>query len=97
MKRVFALLLAAALCAGLLAGCGKAKEGTVKSGLFYDASGISPDTVLLTVDGRDVTADRYFYWLTDACDSMRARCCSYQPPARNRASTYCSVAGTVQA
>ena len=72
MKRVFALLLAAALCAGLLAGCGKAKEGTVKSGLFYDASGISPDTVLLTVDGRDVTADRYFYWLTDGCDSMKS-------------------------
>ena len=70
MKRAFALLLAAVMCAGVLSGCGKTKEGIVKSGLYYDASGISPDAVLLTVDGRDVTADRYFYWLTDACDSM---------------------------
>ena len=70
MKRAFALLLAAAVCAVVLSGCGKTKEGTVKSGLYYDASGISPDAVLLTVDGRDVTAGRYFYWLTDACDSM---------------------------
>ena len=72
MKRAIVLLLAAAVCAVVLSGCGKTKEGAVKSGLYYDASGISPDAVLLTVDGRDVTAGRYFYWLTDACDSMNS-------------------------
>lgn len=71
MKRGSCALLAAAMSVSLLAGCaGKSREGTVREGLYYDASGICPDAVLMTVDGRDVSADRYFYWLTDTCDSI---------------------------
>jgi Parvulin-like peptidyl-prolyl isomerase len=69
MKRFLSLLLAAVLAAMCLTGCsfGKKSEST-KAGLYYRASGIGPDEVLLTVDGWDVTADRYFYWLTSTCD-----------------------------
>ncbi|BAK97489.1 hypothetical protein OBV_02910 [Oscillibacter valericigenes Sjm18-20] len=65
MKRAFLAALAAML---LLSGCGKQAEEP--SGLYYEASGIAPDTVLLTVDGREVPAARYFYWLTADCDYL---------------------------
>lgn len=58
----------------LLSGCALSPEPTPQGrteGLFYEASGISPDAVLLTVDGRDVPAWRYFYWLTWGCDQLR--------------------------
>lgn len=65
MKRAFTSALAAML---LLSGCGKQAEKP--SGLYYEASGVAPDAVLLTVDGRDVPAARYFYWLTADCDYL---------------------------
>ncbi|MCI2055919.1 MAG: peptidylprolyl isomerase [Oscillibacter sp.] len=67
MKKKLSGLLALLLCLTCLAGCGS-KSGKTKAGLYYDATGISPDAVLLTVDGWDVTADRYLYWLTYNCD-----------------------------
>jgi uncharacterized lipoprotein NlpE involved in copper resistance len=65
MKRAFVAALAAML---LLCGCGKQAEEP--SGLYYEASGIAPEAVLLTVDGREVPAARYFYWLTADCDYL---------------------------
>lgn len=64
MKRpiAFSLALAAALT---LSACG---GGDGEEGLFYQASGIREEAVLLSVDGRDVTARRYLYWLACACD-----------------------------
>lgn len=72
-RRQFAALGLAALLAFSLAGCGgkKADEGRT-SGLYYEAAGISPDAVLLTVDGREVPAWRYLYWLTWGCDQLKA-------------------------
>ena len=58
----FCLALAAAIS---LTACG---GGDTEEGLLYEASGIRPDTVLLSVDGRDVSARRYLYWLAYACD-----------------------------
>ena len=64
MKRLTACILT--LTAVLfLSACG---EADAEGGLFYEASGIRPDTVLLSVDGREVTARRYLYWLACACD-----------------------------
>lgn len=65
MKRAFAALLAVMT---LLSGCGKKAEEP--AGLYYEASGIAPEAVLLTVDGREVPAARYFYWLTADCDYL---------------------------
>ena len=64
MKRRIAFCLALAAAISLTA-CG---GGDTEEGLLYEASGIRPDTVLLSVDGRDVSARRYLYWLAYACD-----------------------------
>ena len=64
MKRTLALCLTLAAALTLTA-CG---GGPQEEGLFYQASGIRPDAVLLSVNGRDVTAQRYLYWLAYACD-----------------------------
>ncbi|MGM9619441.1 MAG: peptidylprolyl isomerase [Oscillospiraceae bacterium] len=63
-KRAAAFLMALALTAAL-AGCGMS-QGSRTDGIYYDATGVSPDAVLLRVDGVDVTAERYFYWLYNA-------------------------------
>ena len=56
-----------AVCLLALTACG-AGDGQRKEGLWYEATGISPDAVLLTVGNRDVPAQRYFYWLAYTCD-----------------------------
>lgn len=65
-KKLFCLLLAAALCLGL-AACGETEptfsSGEVQQGLSYTASGISPDAAAMTIDGKDVRADVYLYLL----------------------------------
>lgn len=66
MRRITAAVLA--VCLLFLTGCGSKKDGTVQEGMYYEAAGICPDAVLLTVNGRDITADRFFYWLTYNCD-----------------------------
>ena len=64
MKRCIAFCLALGAAISLTA-CG---GGDTEGGLLCEASGIRPDTVLLSVDGRDVSAQRYLYWLAYACD-----------------------------
>ena len=56
-----------------LTACGSG-TGTAGEGLYYEASGIPADAVLLTVDGREVPARRYFYWLTYNCDYLSETC-----------------------
>lgn len=52
----------------LSSSCGKKEENP--AGLYDRASGVASDLVLLTVNGRDVPAARYFYWLTADCDYL---------------------------
>ena len=56
----------AAVCMMSLSGCGG--KGEIKEGMYYDATGICPDAILLTVNDREIPADRYFYWLTYNCE-----------------------------
>ena len=67
MRRLIALLLSAATAACLLTACGGG-EGREED-LLCDAAGVSPDAVLLTVDGREVPAGRYLYWLAYGVDT----------------------------
>lgn len=71
-RRAAALVLALALTAAL-AGCGMSR-GSRTDGIYYDATGVSPDAVLLQADGIDVTAERYFYWLYNAASNAAAYC-----------------------
>ena len=68
-KRMTALALLLSL---LLAACGaEVQDGGSRSSFLEEASGLKSDTVLLTVDGREVPAWRYLYWLAHACGQMR--------------------------
>lgn len=71
MKRILAAALALALLVSL-AACGSKKlsEGTIKEGICYEASGISPDADAMTVDGTAVPMDMYFYNLCYAASYM---------------------------
>ena len=75
MKRMMALLLAVVLCLTLFAGCTE-KPDTVESTptpevtappavVDYDAAfaKYAPETVVMTVDGKDVTWSEFFYML----------------------------------
>ena len=71
MKRnVISLLLSALLLLSLTA-CGKREEAP--PGALHKAMGLDTDAVLLTVDGREVAAGQYFYWLAEICDSITSQ------------------------
>ena len=65
------IVLALALCL-LLSGCGK-KE-TDAGSLLGQAAGLEDDTPLLTVDGREIPAWKYLYWLAADCRQLEERC-----------------------
>lgn len=67
-KRVASLALA--LCLGLSGCTVQEKE---PSSLLGQAAELGEEMVLLTVDGREVPAWRYLYWLAFTCDQVRAR------------------------
>ena len=65
--------LALLLCL-LLTACGGKELGSQgRTSLLGEAAGLEEDAVLLTVDGREVTAWRYLYWLAWTCGQMRER------------------------
>lgn len=68
-KRMAALALA--LCLGL-SGCGAKKEEEDAS-LLGRAAELGEELILLTVDGREVPAWRYLYWLAFTCDQVREK------------------------
>lgn len=61
--------LALTLCL-VLTACGGGEAGGGQ-GLFEQSSGIPEEAVLLTVDGREVPAWRYLYWLDRCCERLR--------------------------
>lgn len=73
MKRIAALALALVLTMSL-AACGGMSEGSRTDGIFYEATGVSPDAVLMRVDGSDVTAESYFYQLYNMVSNLVMYC-----------------------
>lgn len=67
-KRMAALCLA--LCLGL-SGC--APKDEEEGSLLGQAAELGEDVALLTVDGREVPAWRYLYWLAFTCDQIREK------------------------
>ncbi len=64
---IFASLLAVAICAVFVL---PDRGGRRSDGLYYAASGIRPDAVLLTVDGAPIRAEEYLYWLAYDCEYL---------------------------
>lgn len=65
--RITALALLLCLC---LTACGEDGDGGGQPSLLETASGLEETTVLLTIDGREVPAWRYLYWLAYTCDQI---------------------------
>ncbi len=57
-----------------LASCGGMSEGSRTDGIYYDATGVSPDAVLMRIDGVDVPAERYYYWLYNSVSNAAMYC-----------------------
>ena len=66
--RILAGVLTAVLLLALLSGCG----GRKPEGLFYEASGIDPKSTIAAVNGREITAEEYLYWLAYECERIAA-------------------------
>lgn len=63
--------LALTLCLFLTACGGKEERSAGQASLLARAAGLEEDTVLLTVDGREVPVWRYLYWLAYTCDRIQ--------------------------
>lgn len=78
MKRLFSMILCLSLVLGLFAACGKeetpkdtAVSGQTGSWDFAAArAALEPDTVVMTINGVDVTWDAYFYWLASLLQGL---------------------------
>lgn len=77
--RIRKIALALLLCF-CLAACGGEEDGGGQPSLLETASGLEETAVLLTVDGREVPAWRYLYWLAYACDRIAERYMESQLP-----------------
>ncbi len=65
-KKYLCAGMAAALLAGTLGGCAEEAKTPDPGDIAYQTAGISRDTVLFTVDGTQVTADEYLFWLLNS-------------------------------
>ena len=63
MRRVLGGALSLVMMAGLLTGCSGGAQDPIKEVMGYEGS-----TVLFTVDGNDVTAADYFFWMAQNAD-----------------------------
>lgn len=70
MRRTILPLLLICL---LLSACGEQEARTPPgNGPLTSAAGLETDTVVATVDGREVAAGQYLYWLAVVCDEIQA-------------------------
>lgn len=69
IKRLAAMLAVTALLAGSVLFYYH-KTGTRTDGVFYEATGIRPDAPVISVNGADITAEEYLYWLDSVCEYL---------------------------
>ena len=80
-NRLLCAGLSGALLLGALTGCSNGNPAPAETtpaatpaadDIAYQATGLTRDTVLFTVDGRDVTADQYLYWLLTSISTAKS-------------------------
>lgn len=75
-KKLTALALAAVFTAGCLTACGAKNDepdntaDSQTSDVILQTAGIPRDTVLMTVDGQEITAEEYLYWAAYSADTL---------------------------
>ena len=67
-RSVLTLFLAAVLIAVSLTGCGKDKD----EALVKKITGTDPETTVMTINGSDISAELYYYWLSIVCEDTAA-------------------------
>ena len=81
MKKWLSCMMAIVMILTVLAGCGnqvqQENSNAEASGVFYELTGIAPDTVVMTVSGAEITAEEYLYWLSYLCASTEYNILSY--------------------
>ncbi len=82
MKKWLSGMLALVMIVTMLAGCGNQTQPEENvsgeaSGVFYELTGIAPETTVMTVSGVEITAEEYLYWLTYLCASVEYNVVSY--------------------
>lgn len=61
------------LCLILSACDGSEEEPLGRMSRLEEAAGVEEDTILLTIDGREIPAWRYLYWLAYTCERIQER------------------------
>ncbi|MBQ0037997.1 MAG: peptidyl-prolyl cis-trans isomerase [Clostridiales bacterium] len=70
MKRLLALLIAVILLVSAGIAALENHGGSRNDGLYYAATDIHPDARLLQINGRDISAEEYLYWLAYDCEYL---------------------------
>ena len=68
--KIAACLLAAALLAGCTAQ-GPAPTGAAEHDIVQEVLGVPGDTTILTIDGVDVEAEQYLFWLVNSIETQK--------------------------
>lgn len=84
MKKWLSALLALVMLVTMLSGCGQKAEQSqleptnlTKEGIFYELTGVSPETTVMTVSGNPISAEEYLYWVSYLCASVEYNILSY--------------------
>ena len=70
MKRFAAMLVVSVLMVLWIASGDRMSAGQRTDGLYYEVTGIHPDAVLMRIDGEDISAEEYLYWLAYDCEYL---------------------------
>jgi len=86
MKKSLSALMALMLLVTLLTGCGQQAQqpqtqletpSLPASGIFYELTGVAPETTVMTVSGVGISAEEYLYWVSYLCASIEYNIISY--------------------
>ena len=70
MKRFAAMLAVSVLMVLWIASGDRMSAGQRTDGLYYEVTGIHPDAVLMRIEGEDISAEEYLYWLAYDCEYL---------------------------
>lgn len=70
MKRFAAMLAVSVLMVLWIASGDRMSAGQRTDGLYYEVAGIHPDAVLMRINGEDISAEEYLYWLAYDCEYL---------------------------
>ena len=70
-KRLCAVALTGALLTASLSGCTSAPLFADPGDMAYKTAGVVRDSAFLTVDGQDITAEEYLFWLLNAISGQK--------------------------